>query len=164
MLDLKKTDTIYIQDLYLEIDNTIINVFTAANLKEMWEPLPNPDAPSIDSLFNNFDPKFYKDKLFANENDSIIDFNLLKGSIIPVSDKDLMSIKKDGSKDSYTSYLKKSIYSFSKPIFNCTNEWAIIVVESYNPYLNIASGQMLEIYRIEDGKWMLYYKVTISFS
>ncbi len=65
--------------------------------------------------------------------------------------------------DDFRKYLKKGFISFTKPIFNNSKDWAFIITESYNPYLHIAGGGMLRVYRRIDNKWELYHTVTLWF-
>lgn len=161
-----KQDTIHLRNNYITEFKVEIKYFDEYNFKKWWEPIPHPNIPPIEPFINNFNLAHLRADLIANKNDSLIDFKLLNKRFVPVTVKALKKIreelrKKDKSKFDYTKYLNEAYLNISKPIFNCSKDWAIIVTESFSPYLEVATSGYLNIYRKLDDKWILYHKLEL---
>lgn len=166
----KYSDTIKLKENF-NVDFRIeTNSFDEYNIREWWKPFPGFAHPSIEPFLNNFNLGHLRSDLLNNKNDTLIDFSLLEKRFIPITKNDLEAIRENMNKDeniakqAYTKYLNKSYIYISKPVFNCSKNWAVIITESFNPYFNIASGGYFKVYRRVDGEWVLYHKFELWMS
>jgi hypothetical protein len=147
-----KSDTIYLEKKFLTFDSQTISIkFSKENIQYLWKPSPLSNTPPIDSFFNNFNLFHLKADLVANKNDSIIDFRKLDKRVFPSSLKYMRE-------HTHLTYI-----SISKPIYNCSKNWAIIFIDSSNLSHDIGSGNMY-IYRKIDEKWILYHTIELWLS
>lgn len=161
-----KQDTIQLKDKFMIFDLTKVDVkFSKENIEELWTPMPHPDTPPIEPFLNNFNLAHFRADIIANKNDTLINFNLLNKRFIPYAENDLnKSQNSNSNRHNYTENLNKAHLNMSKPIFNCSKNWAIIITESFSPYYDVATSGYLNIYRKTNGKWVLYHKLELWMS
>ncbi|WP_452218999.1 hypothetical protein [Lacinutrix undariae] len=157
----KKLDTIFLNEKYI-IDYKIAEKnINKENFKLWWSFINDKDTPDTNLFFENFDLKKFRNELFSNKNDSIINTKSLHHNFSIINDNDIFNIKEQIKTEKNINYKSKSILSISKPIFNSTEDWAIIITELNNPSLNISSGGELNIYRKIKYEWILYHKFNL---
>lgn len=146
----------YITDYYTKTEN-----FDEDNFRQWWIEMPGITAPSIEVFFKNFNLESVRLQLESNKIDSIIDFKKINPRFKRIKREDIKDIKQQIMNETnlyYEDYLKNSFINISKPVFNKSNDWAMFLMFSENPFINANSGGQLYIYKKFKCKWNLYHK------
>ncbi|MCH7559814.1 MAG: hypothetical protein IIC67_00335, partial [Thaumarchaeota archaeon] len=147
VLEFTNKDTLYLKDKFFNLDENFINGFNEKNVKDWWYPLPNSKTPSIKPFLDNFNINHLKADLLNNRCDTIIDFKRLKPFLYKSSINDEKV------------HRKRTYITISKPIFNCSKNWAVMIFTAYRPYANAGGGGYMHIYKKRKGKWILYKRL-----
>ena len=149
-----KSDTIFLDKSFITDYTIKVKFFDKYNFNEWWTPIPipHPKTPPIKPFLNKFDLKLMRNELLINKKrDTLIDFTKLENRFYLTD-------------NTYRNKNVRNTYiSISKPIFNSTDDWAIIIVFSANRGYDIGSGN-LHIYRKIDNQWELYHKLSLWIS
>ena len=146
----KYDEKIYISNSFLSIKDTplCLEKFNNETLEFWWKM--NPKAPPIELFLSNFNIDYLAFKFRELCVDSSLKTELLGNKFYVVDEK----YKKENPKKTYL--------TISRPIFNCTQKWAIILKSNYRPYTQTGGNVMMHIYVEIEGKWVLYYSFNIG--
>lgn len=144
-----KSDSIYIEEKFMSFDKDNIPLkISKESIEELWTPIPNSNTPSIKLFLDNFDLNHLEWNLIKNKNDTVIDFSKLAKSVFK------------SSKEYIRLNTSNTYISISKPIFNCSKNWAIIFTYSVNLAHDNGSGYM-KVYKKINERWVLYHKLEL---
>lgn len=116
-------------------------------IKENWEYLPSSNTPSLKGFLENFDLSIIKKKAYSQNKNKLIKFGKLQKHVIAVN-----------------GFEKSNSYMvISKPIFNCSKDWAILYKYSIFS-IEVGTSGYLMIYRKLDDKWIEYHKISLGIS
>lgn len=147
-----KEKHIYLKDRFITDYRVEVKFFDEINFSEWWSPFPNSQTPSIKLFFDNFNLLHLKAELETNKTDSVIDFKKLNKKFYKSSNQDLQQ------------YGERSYLSISKPIFNCSKNWCLIIKSYYTPQGNAGGDGNIFIYRKVGNKWIFYHKFSLWMS
>lgn len=143
-------DSIYLNPTFIPLGNQYLNIkgINEESINLWWNEIRGAKAP-MELFLTNFNLEHLKSDIIKFQNDSIIDFSRLEKYFHS------SNIKFQENNP------KVKVLNVSKPYFNCSGDWAIIITSSYIPYINTSSGGIMNIYVKINGKWILYHKLSL---
>jgi hypothetical protein len=144
-------DSIFLREKFINLKNHInLKYLNEETIKLWWNN--GKKLPPVDLFLKNFDLSHFKAEIKKTQSDSIIDFESLEKYFYC------------SNQEYVTNNPKKKYLSISKPFFNFSKDWCVIVKSQYIPYTNTGGSGVMYIYVKVQDKWILYNIINIWLS
>jgi hypothetical protein len=153
-----EADSIYLKDNFTVLnknDNDFIVTFLKKDFFiNNWKSISDDKYPDIKPFLENFDISHLKAIALNEKGVEKVDFKKLSTKVIS---------KSNFAQEERNYGNKKGILHMSKPIFNCSKDWAIVYRFSEFA-LDVGNSGDIYIYKKENGKWVYYHNITVWIS
>lgn len=141
-------DTIFLREEFINLKTHLKLEYLNEETIKLWWSNGN-KLPPIELFLANFDLDHLKSEINKTQNEFDINFKSLN--------KYFYKTNQDYVNDNP----KKKYLSISRPIFNYSKDWCVIVKSQYVPYTNTGGSGVMYIYVKVKDKWILYNTVNI---
>lgn len=148
-----KNGKVFLKSKFESLNNEkfIKTYLTQSFIKDNWEPLPSDKIPDSSLFFDQVSLEHVRAVVLVAPLVEEIDFSKLNESFVKVENENEHFKVSD------------SFQIISKPIFSCDKQWAILY--RYSVFkTDVGNSGDIYIYKIADGKWHLFHKITLWMS